>query len=77
MMERIRELPELLPCRVCHEDCAYLEHENGWCCYITCGNCGSSTAFCAYNSEEEMAEAEKNAVRLWNFGKVIAEARLE
>ena len=35
---------ELLPCRVCHEDCAYVETEGDWCVYVTCGNCGSQTS---------------------------------
>ncbi len=68
---------DLLPCRICHEDLAYVETENGWCVYVACANCGSQTAFCAYNSEEERAEAERKAIHLWNMGKVIAERRGE
>ncbi len=68
---------ELLPCRVCHEDLAYLEEEGGWCVYVTCANCGSQTAFCRYEGEEEKEEAEKKAIHLWNMGKVIAERRGE
>lgn len=68
---------ELLPCRVCREDCAYVETEGDWCVYVTCGNCGSQTAFCAYNNEKEKEEAEEKAILLWNMGKVIAERRGE
>ncbi|MBO6159653.1 MAG: M3 family oligoendopeptidase [Firmicutes bacterium] len=70
-------LTELLPCRVCHEDCAYFETEGDWCLYVACGNCGSTTAFCAYNNPAEKKEAMKKAAQLWNMGKVIAERRGE
>ena len=65
------------PCPVCHEDCAYLEEEGGWCVYVVCGHCGSQTAFCRFEDENEKAEAGEKAVRLWNMGKVIAERRGE
>lgn len=68
---------ELLPCRVCHEDTAYLESEQGWTVYVACANCGSHTGYCEYNTEAEKAEAEKKAIHLWNMGKVIAEKRAE
>ena len=68
---------ELLPCRVCQDDCAYVEHEGGWCTYVICGNCGSTTSHFAYNNEEEKLEAEKKVIRLWNMGKIIAERRGE
>ena len=76
-MIRIEDLPVLEPCRVCHEDCAYVEHEGGWCCYVICGHCGSSTAFVEYKNEAEKEEAERKAAYLWNIGKVIAEQRSE
>ncbi|MDO4458897.1 MAG: hypothetical protein Q4C42_02275 [Clostridia bacterium] len=68
---------ELLPCRICHEDCGYIETEGGWCLYAVCGNCGSTTAFIKYDNDEEKKEAEKQAAWLWNMGKVIAERRGE
>lgn len=70
-------LSELLPCRVCHEDCAYIETEGDWCLYVACGNCGSTTAFCAYEDAQQKKEAARKAVTLWNMGKVIAERRGE
>ena len=71
------EFDEILPCRVCHEDMAYIEEEGGWCVYVVCANCGSQSAFCAYETPEEKPEAERKAIRLWNMGKVIAERRGE
>lgn len=68
---------EILPCRVCHEDVAAIEHEGGWCTYVMCANCGSMTAFISYNNEKEKKEAEHKAIHLWNMGKVIAESRGE
>lgn len=44
---------ELLPCRVCFEDCGYIEDEGGWCVYAICGNCGSATAFIQYDSDND------------------------
>ena len=77
-MDHAMKLPkEIMPCRVCHEDLAYLEHENGWCVYVYCPNCGSQSAFCSYESEEEKEDAENRAIDLWNMGKVIAERRGE
>ena len=70
-------LAELLPCRVCHEDCAYLETEGDWCLYVTCGHCGSTTAFVQYQDPASKREAAKSAIDLWNMGKVIAERRGE
>lgn len=68
---------ELLPCRVCFEDCGYIEDEGGWCVYAICGNCGSATAFIQYDSDNEKLDAIKRASQLWNMGKVIAERRSE
>ena len=76
-LEDLGLLNELEPCRVCHEDCAYLETEGDWCLYAVCGNCGSTTAFCAYQNFEEKQQAARKAVHLWNMGKVIAERRGE
>ena len=73
----MEEQLELVPCRVCHEDSAYVEDEGGWCVYVVCADCGSHTAFCSYDSEEERDAAVERAVQLWNMGKVIAERRGE
>ena len=70
-------MEELGICPVCHEDTAYFEHEGDWCVYVQCSECGTQTAFCSYESEEEKAEAEAKAAMLWNMGKVIAERRSE
>ncbi|MBR3393774.1 MAG: M3 family oligoendopeptidase [Firmicutes bacterium] len=70
-------LQELLPCRVCHEDCAYIETEGDWCLYVVCGHCGSTTAFVQYKDPASKREAAKKAIHLWNMGKVIAERRGE
>ena len=70
-------MEELEVCRVCHEDCAYIEYEGDWCVYVQCANCGTHTAFRPYENEEEKAEAERASVELWNMGKVIKEARSE
>lgn len=67
------EQMEILPCRVCHEDCGFLETEGDWCVYVACANCGSQTAACAYNNEKEKKEAEDKVILLWNMGKVVAE----
>lgn len=76
-MEEKYEVTDLLPCRICHEDCAYVEEEGNWCLYVTCGHCGSQTAYCAYETKEQKEEALEKAVMLWNMGKVVAERRGE
>ena len=48
-----------------------MEHEGGWCCYVTCMDCGAHTAHFAYNNDAERVEAEKKAAYTWNIGKVI------
>lgn len=48
-----------------------VQHENGWCVYIDCLDCGAHTAEIAYENEAERELAEQAAVRLWNMGKVI------
>lgn len=70
-------LDELEACPVCHEDCAYVDTEGGWCVYVACANCGTQTAPVPYKNEEERALAEKEAIKLWNMGKVIAQSRGE
>lgn len=68
---------ELMPCKVCHEDLAFVEEEGGWCVYIVCPNCGTQTAFCRFDKGQSREEAVKQAADLWNMGKVIAERRGE
>ncbi len=68
---------ELEACKVCHEDAAYVEEEGGWCVYVVCPHCGTLTAFCRYDKGQSREEAVKQAVDLWNMGKVIAERRGE
>ena len=67
----MEEQLELVPCRVCHEDCAYVEDEGGWCVYVVCADCGSQTAPSEYHSKAERAEAAAGAAMLWNVGKVV------
>ena len=67
-----KETPyELQDCPACREGAGLMEHEGGWCCYVTCMDCGAHTAHFAYNNEEERLEAEKKAAYTWNIGKVI------
>lgn len=68
---------ELRECPVCHEDCAYVETEGGWCVYVQCANCGTHTAHRPYATDAERDEAETAVIRIWNMGKVIAENRGE
>lgn len=70
-------MEEILACRVCHEDCAYLEDEGDWGVYVTCAICGSHSAICEYDSPENKEAAEHEAIHIWNMGKVIAERRGE
>lgn len=68
---------DLAPCKVCHEDCAYIETENDWCVYVACPICGTQSAYCQYDGEADYKRAEKKAIEVWNMGKVIAERRGE
>ena len=70
-MEVKEERYELQDCPACREGAGLMEHEGGWCCYVTCMDCGAHTAHFAYNNEEERLEAEKKAAYTWNIGKVI------
>ena len=59
------------------EDCPYcggaalLEEENGWCWYVMCMDCGSSTAMSEYKTPEQRREAAEKAAHLWNMGKIM------
>ena len=70
-MDHQEALYELQDCPVCREGAGLMEHEGGWCCYVTCMDCGAHTAHFAYNNEAERMEAEKKAASTWNMGKVI------
>ena len=70
-METKETLYELQDCPACREGAGLMEHEGGWCCYVTCMDCGAHTAHFAYNNEAERMEAEKKAASTWNMGKVI------
>ena len=60
-METKETLYELQDCPACREGAGLMEHEGGWCCYVTCMDCGAHTAHFAYNNEAERMEAEKKA----------------
>ena len=49
-----------------------LEDENGWCCYVTCMDCGAHTAQVDYHTPDERMDAAKRAATLWNIGKVVS-----
>lgn len=70
-------MDELRECPVCHEDLAFIETEGGWCVYVQCSNCGTHTAFQAYEGEEGYREAVKTVSGLWNMGKIISDGRGE
>ena len=60
----------ILDCPCCQGP-AVVEYENGWCCYITCMDCGCHTVEARYNTKDEKKEAVKKCATLWNLGKVI------
>ncbi len=60
----------ILDCPRCQGP-ACVEYENGWCCYITCLDCGCHTVEVAYKTEQEKEIALEKAAALWNVGKVI------
>ena len=66
----IRQELELQDCPHCGGP-GLLEEENGWCWYTMCLDCGAQTAPIPYRSEEDRAEAARQAAHLWNIGKVI------
>ncbi len=70
-------MDEIGICKVCHEDCAYIEDEGDWGVYVNCPICGSHSAICEYHTAEEREAAEQDAIRIWNMGKIIAERRGE
>ena len=58
-------------CPACREGVGSLEHEGGWCVYVECLQCGAHTAHFPYQNDAEREQAEQNAARMWNMGKVI------
>ena len=62
---------ELQICPHCGGD-GILEDENGWCCYVTCMDCGAHTAQVDYHTPDERLDAAKRAATLWNVGKVVS-----
>ena len=60
----------ILDCPRCQGP-ASVEYENGWCCYITCLDCGCRTVEVEYKCENDKKSALKKAATLWNVGKVI------
>lgn len=69
-MNLMEEL-DVFDCPVCHGP-GLIQEENGWCLYVECLDCGTHTAELAYHSDEERLKVAKQAVSLWNVGKVIA-----
>ena len=49
---------ELQICPHCGGD-GILEDENGWCCYVTCMDCGAHTAQVDYHTPDERLDAAK------------------
>lgn len=60
----------ILDCPRCQGP-ACVEYENGWCCYITCLDCGCRTVEVGYKCDEDKKSAIQKAATLWNVGKVI------
>ena len=75
-MKEILKQIDLQDCPLCKGP-GVLEEEGGWCVYVVCPHCGTLTAFCRYDKGQSREEAVKQAVDLWNMGKVIAERRGE
>lgn len=62
---------ELQDCPLCHGP-AFIEEENGWCIYVTCGDCGGHTANIEYKTPADRLAAAQAAAHLWNIGKVLS-----
>ena len=63
---------ELQICPHCGGD-GILEDENGWCCYVTCMDCGAHTVNVEFKTPAERLDAAQRAARLWNIGKVLTD----
>ena len=64
------ELYDLQDCPYCGGP-AWLEHVNGWCCYIECADCGAQTPHMEYKDDASRKQAEEGVVYAWNQGKVV------
>ena len=62
---------ELLDCPRCQGP-AIFEEAGGWCCYVTCADCGCHTAEIPYDKDTTPEDAAKKVANLWNRGKVIS-----
>ena len=65
---------ELQACPHCGGD-GLLEDENGWCCYVTCMDCGAHTAQVDYHTPEDRLDAAKRAALIWSRGSKKRAAR--
>ena len=72
----MEELIMLEECPVCR-GAGLIMHEGGWSVQVECADCSAHTIFMEYNNEEEMKEAERAVVHLWNIGKVVSSERGE
>ena len=72
-MEEVIMLEE---CPICR-GAGLITHEGGWSVQVECADCSAHTIYMEYSDEEEMKEAERAVVRLWNIGKVVNSERGE
>lgn len=70
MVEEFKDI-DVLDCPICQGP-AIIEDEQGWCVYVSCGDCGCHTAEVPYENKKEKAQAAKKAATLWNMGKVLS-----
>ena len=66
-MEEVMELEECPCCR----GVGNVVHEGGWNVQVECIDCGAHTVYIEYETEAQMLDAERMAIRLWNLGKVV------
>lgn len=72
----MEEMIMLEECPICR-GAGLVMHEGGWSVQVECADCSAHTIYVEYNNEEEMKEAEKTVIRLWNIGKVVHSERGE
>ena len=63
-------------CPICR-GAGVIMHEGGWNVQVECCDCSAHTIYVEYDNEEEMMEAEKTVVHLWNIGKGVSGGRGE
>ncbi len=61
---------ELEECPVCRGS-GFVVHEGGWNVQVECADCSAHTVYVEYTSPDQIPDAEKQVVSLWNMGKVI------